>query len=139
MGRQRTSQSEYGDAYAAGRLRTRREQLGLFQTDLARAAGVSGSVVHNYETGQNCIAVSTLWEFAQVLSVPIEYFFPGYEDGEREAIELPRRLMALELVHNFSQIKGDKKQELVNDFARLFAALPPEPPMEEPLVVAAAE
>ena len=49
------------------RLRTRRRQLGLSQSDLADKLGVSFQQVQKYERGANRVAASTLVAASQAL------------------------------------------------------------------------
>src|SRR5947209_5650502 len=53
------------------RMRTRRRQLGLSQSDLAERLGVSFQQVQKYERGANRVAASTLLAAAQALNVTI--------------------------------------------------------------------
>jgi transcriptional regulator with XRE-family HTH domain len=57
------------------RLRQRRVLLGLSQTGLGNAVGVTFQQVYKYERGANTISSSTLFEFAKVLDVPVSHFF----------------------------------------------------------------
>ena len=53
----------------------RRAFLGMSQTNLGDALGVSFQQVHKYERGANQIGSSRLYDVARVLDVPVEYFF----------------------------------------------------------------
>ena len=63
------------DIHAGARVRQRRKFLGMSQTTLAAAVGLSFQQVHNYECGLNRMGSSRLYEFAKVLDVPVSYFF----------------------------------------------------------------
>jgi transcriptional regulator with XRE-family HTH domain len=63
------------DAHVGTRLRQRRVLLGLSQTGLGNAVGVTFQQIHKYERGANTISSSTLFEFAKVLDVPVSHFF----------------------------------------------------------------
>ena len=60
-------------------VRQRRLQLGLSQTDLANAIGVSFQQVQKYENGTNGIRGSRMVAVAHNLKVPATYFFPSDE------------------------------------------------------------
>jgi len=57
------------------RLRIRRVLLGLRQEQLGAAIGVCFQQIQKYERGQNRVPVSRLFDLAQALDVPVEYFF----------------------------------------------------------------
>lgn len=61
------------------RVRDRRLELGLSQVDLARRLGVTYQQVQKYERGTNRIAADRLHGLAQILDVPISYFYS--DDG----------------------------------------------------------
>lgn len=63
------------DVHVGNRLRQRRSLLGMSQTALARAVGLTFQQVQKYERGANRMGASRLFEFAAVLDVPVTYFF----------------------------------------------------------------
>ncbi len=63
------------DVHVGGRLRIRRTLLGLSQTSLADAIGLTFQQVQKYERGANRMGSSRLYDLARVLDVPIKYFF----------------------------------------------------------------
>lgn len=63
------------DVHVGRRFRQRRSLLGLSQTAVANAAGLTFQQIQKYERGSNRISASRLLEFAKVLDVPISYFF----------------------------------------------------------------
>ncbi|TWB15526.1 helix-turn-helix protein [Nitrospirillum amazonense] len=67
------------DKQVAARLYLRRRSLGMTQTELGAALGVTFQQVQKYEKGINRMAVSTLHEAAKALGVPITFFFEGAE------------------------------------------------------------
>lgn len=67
------------DAHIGKRLRLRRTMLGLSQEVIARAVGISFQQVQKYEKGSNAMNASRLNEFAQVMQVPVAFFFEGLE------------------------------------------------------------
>ncbi len=62
------------DVHVGGRLRIRRTLLGLSQTSLADAIGLTFQQVQKYERGTNRIGSSRLFDLSRVLDVPIEHF-----------------------------------------------------------------
>ena len=63
------------DVHVGARLRVRRTLLGMSQTPLGEAIGVSFQQMQKYEKGTNRIGSSRLYDVARVLDVPIEFFF----------------------------------------------------------------
>ncbi len=63
------------DVHVGARLRQRRTLLGMSQTTLGDAIGVSFQQMQRYERGANRIGASRLFDLAWVLDVPVEYFF----------------------------------------------------------------
>jgi transcriptional regulator with XRE-family HTH domain len=107
------------DHHVGARVRERRIMLGFTQQQLADLIGVTYQQAHKYERGINRISAGRLFEIAQVLSVPVNYFFEGLED-EGRAIT-PRERMCLELARNFAQIPNERHQEALSQLARVLA------------------
>lgn len=63
------------DVHVGKRLRQRRTLLGMSQTKLGEAVGLTFQQVQKYERGSNRMASSRLFEFAKILDVPVPYFF----------------------------------------------------------------
>ncbi len=63
------------DIHVGARVRLRRNLLGMSQTDLGKAVGVTFQQVQKYEKGTNRIGASRLFNLSRVLDVPISFFF----------------------------------------------------------------
>ncbi len=63
------------DVHVGARVRLRRVLLGMTQTDLGDAIGLTFQQVQKYERGTNRISASRLCELSRVLDVSIEYSF----------------------------------------------------------------
>ena len=63
------------DVHVGARLRQRRTLLGMTQTNLGDALGVSFQQMQKYERGMNRISASRLFDLSRVFDVPVEYFF----------------------------------------------------------------
>lgn len=72
-----TSPSNIIDAYVGARLRMRRVMLGMSQGKLGQLLGVTFQQIQKYEKGSNRISASRLRQAAQVLEVPVEFFYEG--------------------------------------------------------------
>jgi transcriptional regulator with XRE-family HTH domain len=109
------------DRHVGARVRERRIMLGLTQQQLADLIGVTYQQAHKYERGINRVSAGRLYEIAQVLSVPIGYFFDGLDEQSSRSIS-PRERMCLELARNFAQIPNERHQEALSQLARVLAA-----------------
>jgi transcriptional regulator with XRE-family HTH domain len=65
------------DKHVGARVRTRRLMLGMSQTNLGDALGLTFQQVQKYEKGANRIGASRLQHISQILQVPVEFFFEG--------------------------------------------------------------
>ncbi len=119
--RRSTSRTQDIDRYVGARIRERRIMLGLTQQQLADLIGVTYQQAHKYERGINRVSAGRLYEVAQVLSVPVSYFFDGLEQENERGIS-PRERMCLELARNFAQIPNERHQEALSQLARVLAA-----------------
>lgn len=71
------------DQHVGGQLRLRRAQAGMTQTELGAKVGLSFQAVQKYETGENRISASRLYQLARILDVPLAYFFEGLDETGR--------------------------------------------------------
>ncbi|MBR0679560.1 helix-turn-helix transcriptional regulator [Roseomonas eburnea] len=117
-----TQRASLVDHHVGARIRERRTMLGLSQQQLAKMIGVTYQQAHKYERGLNRISAGRLFEIAQVLDVPVAYFFEGLQPGAEAQPVSPRQRMFLELARNFALIDNDKHQEALSQMARALAA-----------------
>jgi transcriptional regulator with XRE-family HTH domain len=77
------------DVHVGGRIRMRRLLLGMNQEKLADALGLTFQQVQKYEGGANRVSASRLSAMAEILAVPISYFFGDLrvEDAEQSPAE----------------------------------------------------
>src|SRR5215469_11789276 len=66
---------DYRDAEVGRRIRAQRLSKGLSQTDLGRKLGVSFQQVQKYEKGFNRVGAGRLQAIAEILEVPITFFY----------------------------------------------------------------
>jgi transcriptional regulator with XRE-family HTH domain len=109
------------DRHVGARIRERRVMMGLSQQQLAKMIGVTYQQAHKYERGLNRISAGRLFEIAQVLGVPVSWFFDGLTEGEAQEMS-SRQRMCLELARNFALIDNEKHQEALSQMARALAA-----------------
>ena len=63
------------DVHVGARVRVRRTLLGMNQTELGGAIGVTFQQVQKYENGANRISASRLFDMSRVFDVPVQFFF----------------------------------------------------------------
>ena len=102
------------DVHVGSRIRMRRLLLGMNQETLANALGLTFQQVQKYEGGANRVSASRLSAMADVLNVPISYFFSDLLSPEAEQNpedkERRERLQRPETI----------------EFIRLYYAIPPQ-------------
>jgi len=69
------------------RLREARQQRGVSLRGLARAIGVSASLLSQIETGKSQPSVSTLYAVTSALGISVEYVFEPREPADPPAVE----------------------------------------------------
>ncbi len=65
------------DKHVGARVRMRRMMLGMSQEKLGDALGLTFQQVQKYEKGANRIGASRLQQIAEILQVPVSFFFEG--------------------------------------------------------------
>ena len=106
------------------RLRTRRRQLGLSQSDLAERLGVSFQQVQKYERGANRVAASTLLAASQALNVTVGWLVGEDvvpEAGDEEVFRALAKPGAMELLEAFNRIPDSRTRHALVGLAREMA------------------
>jgi transcriptional regulator with XRE-family HTH domain len=109
------------DQHVGKCLRTRRAALGMSQSDIGKAIGVTFQQVQKYEQGINRVSASRLQLLAHILGVPVAFFFEA-ASGEQQADATSFRYVqefvssgeGLALVRAFTRLNPDKKSRVVN-------------------------
>jgi transcriptional regulator with XRE-family HTH domain len=118
------------DKHVGNRVRVRRLSVGMSQSRLAAALGITFQQVQKYENGTNRIGASRLHEIAGILGVGVTYFYEGLpEPGQpvdwdsRDSI---LTFLALpdsdRLVRNFVRLNDDAARRRVTDLVEWLAA-----------------
>ena len=63
------------DVHVGGRVRSRRRLAGISQGNLGKQLGLSFQQIQKYEKGANRIGAGRLFQIAQILDVPVQFFF----------------------------------------------------------------
>jgi len=104
------------DVHVGARIRTRRLLIGMNQERLAKALGLTFQQVQKYEGGANRVSASRLSQIAEVLGVPISYFFSELNLGEADTRELEarermQRPEAIELIRSYYGIADQRVRD----------------------------
>ena len=67
------------DIYVGKRIRQRRWLIGMSQKELGIKVGLRFQQIQKYETGNNRVSASRLWDISRVLDVSVTFFFDGLE------------------------------------------------------------
>jgi transcriptional regulator with XRE-family HTH domain len=128
----RARRADSRDAEVGRRVRSRRLECRLSQTDLAKKIGVTFQQVQKYEKGVNRIGASRLERISEALDVPVSFFFGS---GSATTAAVPRELGkgaesiftfmqtsgAVRIVKAFHKIKSRKSRELLVGMAEEMA------------------
>ena len=67
------------DKHIGSKIRLRRLEIGWSQSKIGNGLGITFQQVQKYEKGTNRIAASRLYKLAEILGVPITFFFDGLQ------------------------------------------------------------
>ena len=116
------------DVHVGGRIRMRRLLLGMNQETLANALGLTFQQVQKYEGGANRVSASRLSAMADILGVPISYFFGDLrpDDAEisaedRQWREYLQRPETIEFIRLYYAIPDPKIRRQFLDMAKTVA------------------
>jgi transcriptional regulator with XRE-family HTH domain len=113
------------DVHVGRRIRIRRSLIGMSQQTLADGLGLSFQQVQKYEDGVNRLSASRLSAVADILRMPILFFFddlhPAATPAEREARERMERAETLELIRYYYAIKDEGVRNRFGDLVKAIA------------------
>ena len=112
------------DGEIGRRVRFRRLDLGISQTDLADFLGVTFQQVQKYENGTNRISAGRLKSIAEKLKVRIDYFYDDAVDGSAESqtvFKFLQNAYSLRLLRGFSRIQNKHVQRSIVEFVERLA------------------
>ena len=89
MAPKRNKEYAYVDEHVGKRIRVRRTLLGMSQEKLSEGLGLTFQQIQKYESGANRASAGRLFQFAEILNVPVSYFF---ENVPADAASHARRL-----------------------------------------------
>lgn len=110
------------------RLKERRISMGLNQAELGKKLHVSGQQIHKYEAGTDKLSVAKVHELANILQVPINYFFDELEcdhfaesDSDDYQAFGPDELRFWKYVNIYKEFSDPKLQKMLVEVTRLFS------------------
>jgi transcriptional regulator with XRE-family HTH domain len=120
------------DVQVGNRVRIRRMLIGMSQERLGDLLGLTFQQVQKYEKGVNRIGAGRLYQVAQILGVPINYFYEGVIEQSAESIrngdsstppvmEFLSSGEGLQLTLAFMRIKDSKVRKRVVDLVKSLA------------------
>lgn len=104
------------------KIKKRRKDLGISQEGLAEILGVTYQQVQRYENGTNRLNIENIQLVADILSVPVSYFFQ--DDRTCIVAEGPSPYLPadeIKLLQYFRKIKEDRSKNIVLKVAMLAA------------------
>jgi len=114
------------DIALGSRVRLRRKELGISQTNLANAIGITFQQVQKYEHGTNRISFSRLVEISTALKCSIADLIDNLDKSKNTAL-FSRQMSYLaepgagDLLEVYSRIESPKRRRAVLDLARQLA------------------
>ena len=114
------------DLYVGARLRIRRKMMGLSQTQVADALGITFQQIQKCERGANRISASKLYDAAKLLQAPVSYFYEGLEETDggmddgfaQRMTEFVSTPEGLELAGLFPRLEDRRLRRRVVDLVR---------------------
>jgi transcriptional regulator with XRE-family HTH domain len=116
------------DVHVGNRIRMRRLLLGMNQETLANALGLTFQQVQKYEGGANRVSASRLSAMAEILGVPISYFFGDLrpEDAEispedqrwRDYLQRPE---TIEFIRLYYAIRDERSRQQFLEMTKTLA------------------
>jgi transcriptional regulator with XRE-family HTH domain len=104
------------DVGVGARLRMRRKALGLTQTDLAQALGLTFQQVQKYERGTNRVSASMLVRAAEKLACPVGFLVGEDANGlpqDEKILVMLGETGAMALLEAFTAITDDGARDAV--------------------------
>lgn len=109
------------DLHLGRRLRRRRRLLGLTQQQLGVQVGIRFQQIQKYECGANRISAARLWQLAEALETPVNYFYEGLAEAieRKEAAgsnggEMFSRKETLDLIQAYYQLEESPRRRLLD-------------------------
>ena len=120
------------DAQVGNRVRLRRMLVGMSQEKLGEMLGLTFQQVQKYEKGVNRIGAGRLYQVANILGVPVSYFYEDVPDRQNEHLNANEHASppvmeflssgeGLQLALAFMRIKEPRVRKRVIDLVKTLA------------------
>lgn len=122
------------DVHVGSRIKLRRNMLGLSQEKLGDSLGITFQQIQKYEKGTNRVSASKLQMIADILNVPIDFFFrdaprtgkisPTDKEIDQlsdDYLQFLSSSQGIQLNRAFIQIKDDKVRDKTVQFVKAIA------------------
>ena len=120
------------DQHIGKRMQLRRNMLGLSLKDLASACGVTFQQIQKYESADNRISASRLFEIGTAMQTPISFFFSGLPGNMPDETKTSRSIHvhqpndddplahndSLELIKLYWRLPNDKQRAALMQILR---------------------
>jgi transcriptional regulator with XRE-family HTH domain len=107
------------DTSVGEKIRSQRLLRHLSQTELGKKVGITFQQIQKYEKGANRVGAGRLQRIAEVLNVPVSFFFEGARgsspeaDNINEGLEFLDTAAAVRVVRAFAAIKDQKIRQTI--------------------------
>ncbi|ALE03401.1 helix-turn-helix domain-containing protein [Bartonella ancashensis] len=115
------------DVYVGTRIRLRRNILGLTQEKLGEHLGITFQQIQKYEKGTNRVGASRLQAIAEIMDVPVSYFFDrsmsdqpmeGFAESDERFMDFCSSNEGIQLMRAFTNILDAKVRRKIIDLAK---------------------
>ncbi|WP_375645315.1 MULTISPECIES: helix-turn-helix domain-containing protein [unclassified Bartonella] len=106
----------FNDIAIGRKIRFKRTMLGMSQKKLGSQLGVTFQQIQKYEKGSNRIGAGRLQEFADILNVPIAFFYADLSTKENALYYCDERIGSKEehiLLKSFRELKPKKQKAIL--------------------------
>lgn len=116
------------DIHVGSRIRLRRNMLNMSQEKLGEKLGITFQQIQKYEKGTNRVGASRLQAIAEIMTVPVSYFFEeapshdgktgGFSENETTYVDFCSSAEGIQLMRAFTNISDVKVRRKLIDLAK---------------------
>lgn len=123
----RTKAPDARDIVVGRRIRAQRLVRGMSQSELGKQLGITFQQIQKYEKGTNRVGAGRLTRIAEILGVPVTFFFAGgqktfgIQDDVHEALGFLETSGAVRLVRAYAEIEDVETRRALVDLAEAIA------------------
>lgn len=104
------------------KIKIKRVECGLTQTDLGKKLGLTFQQVQKYEMAKNKVGIDKLYKISNILNTDIYYFLDENASSkiadELETIKEQDKIIIIKMIKNFIRIKSDKLKIKIIDLVK---------------------